>query len=413
MKIFKKVVLIVILAISLIVSTGVVFADSSSSTASGTKLVLHINDPIMYCSKDGTEDRIALDASPYFSEETTMVPVRAILEPFNATLEWYKGGGINIYSGNTAIMIQLGSKTALVNGKKVTLPAAPETSGTRTMVPLRFISENFGFSVQWIKSTSEIIISSAAIDEETFLSPRSGLYYKIKDALENIESTIDISEYNIDVSNTDPIMDAWYQVAFDNPLLVDAGKRMSYSSDGILEFTYTFSQDEIIAMREKLNEKADEIISAIIKPGMSDYQKELVIHDYIIRNARYDSDNYYSGTIPELDYTAYGILVDGVGVCEGYAKAMSLLSSKAGIESILVTGKAVSNQQTGSTESHAWNIVKIDGHYYQIDTTWDDYDYGNTVDYDYFNITDSQMAKDHTWDRSKYPQCISTEESYR
>ncbi len=412
MKIFKKLVLIFTLVISLIVSTGVVFADSSSSASSGTKLVLHVNDPVMYFTKDGTEQKVLLDSKPYYSGSTTMVPVRAILEPFDATLDWYQGGKICIYNGNATIIIQLGSRTAIVNGEKVTLPAAPEISGTRTMVPLRFISENFGFNVQWIKSTSEILISSAAKDEETFSQPKSGLYYKIKDALENIESSIDISEYNIDVSNTDPIMDAWYQVAFDNPLLIDAGKRMTYSSDGILEFTYTFSQDEILAMRKKLNGKVDEIISVIIKPGMSEYQKELAIHDYIIRNATYDRDNYYSDTIPELDYTAYGILVDGVGVCEGYAKAMSLLSSKAGIESILVTGKAISDEQTRSTESHAWNIVKIDGHYYQVDATWDDNDYGNNVYYDYFNITDSQIAKDHTWDTSKYPKCTSTEQSY-
>lgn len=412
MNIFKKVVLIVVLVVSLILSTGVVFADSANSSLSGTKLVLHINDPFMYYSKDGIEDKVLLDSSPYYSDSTTMVPVRAILEPFDANLEWFKGGVINIYNGNTTIMIQLGSRTALVNGEKVTLPAAPETSGTRTMVPLRFISENFGFNVQWIKSTSEIIISNSLKDEEIFSRPKSGLYYKIKDALENLENTVDISEYNISLSNMDKIMDVFYQVSFDEPLLIDTGNKIYYSSDGILKFNYNFDAEDIISMREQLNEKADEIISAIIKPGMSDYQKELAIHDYIVRNARYDRDNYYKGTIPKLDYTAYGILVDGVGVCEGYAKAMTLLSSKAGIESIIVTGEAFSNEQNGSAENHAWNIVKIDGHYYQVDTTWDDYDYGNTVDYDYFNITDSQMAIDHTWDRSKYPQCTSTEESY-
>lgn len=148
-------------------------------------------------------------------------------------------------------------------------------------------------------------------------------------------------------------------------------------------------------------DKAKEILRSIIKPGMSDFEKEKAIHDYIVLNAKYDYANYDNHTMQEWDGNPYGILIKGTGVCEGYADTTKLLLDMEGIECIVVTGNSI-----GSTEGHAWNIVKIGGKNYQLDTTWE---YGdketNIVNYNYFNLSDKEMSEDHEWDTSKYPKC--------
>lgn len=147
--------------------------------------------------------------------------------------------------------------------------------------------------------------------------------------------------------------------------------------------------------------KAKSIISKIIKPGMTDYQKEKAIHDYIVNNTRYDTRSY----VPEESYTPYGVLINGVAVCQGYAYATALLLNMAGVKSIVVVG-------TAGGGPHAWNIVQINGQYYHLDTTWDDpvvltgnNTIKNVLRYNYFNLSDSEIAKDHYWERNNYPAC--------
>jgi len=155
---------------------------------------------------------------------------------------------------------------------------------------------------------------------------------------------------------------------------------------------------------EVLLNKVNSIINEVIKDGMSDLEKEKAIHDYLVLNCRYDYDNFLKGTIPEESYSAYGLLINGAGVCQAYAEATQILLSRAGIECMIVTGSA---NGVGGWGGHAWNIVKIDGKYYHLDVTWDDPvpDEKGRVLYWYFNLTDEQISNDHTWERSLYPEC--------
>lgn len=178
-----------------------------------------------------------------------------------------------------------------------------------------------------------------------------------------------------------------------------------------IKFDYDYPRETILNQQSEVDKKAKEIIESIIKKDMTDFQKELAIHDYIINNTRYDIDNYYNGSIPWESYTSYGALVKGVAVCQGYANAMSKLLTLAGIENMIITGKA-------NGEAHAWNLAKLDGQWYHVDVTWDDpifYKNGakiDTIRYDYFNITDLQMMKDHIWDMNAYPKCTETKYRY-
>lgn len=151
---------------------------------------------------------------------------------------------------------------------------------------------------------------------------------------------------------------------------------------------------------------AVQIISKIITPDMTDEEKEKAIHDYIVRNTKYDSENYNNKTIPKESYSPYGVLVLGYGVCQGYAEATQMLCEKAGLTCQVVHGEANSLEQWGG---HAWNLVQINGKWYHLDTTWDDPtpDRGNRIEYDYFNLTDEEIGADHRWDKTKYPQAIT------
>lgn len=150
--------------------------------------------------------------------------------------------------------------------------------------------------------------------------------------------------------------------------------------------------------------KAKQIINDLIDKDMSDYEKELAIHDYIVLNCEYDYINYLNNLIPPESYTIYGLLIDGKGVCQAYTDATKLLLNMAGVECEIVEGN----------DNHTWNIVKLDKQYYMLDVTWDDPypDQKGKVSYDYFNVTSEKMSELHSWDISKYPDASATEYNY-
>lgn len=175
-----------------------------------------------------------------------------------------------------------------------------------------------------------------------------------------------------------------------------------------VKLTYRYSASQL----NQLKSERDRIISGYIKASMSDYDKEKVLHDYIIEHSRYDYQNLVNNTLPPDSYTAYGVLLKGSGVCQGYAEAMNILARKAGLETIMISGSAYNN---GSLESHAWNLIKINGGYYHLDVTWDDpvdEDGTDHLLYTYFNLNDKEMQKDHSWQGNLYPNCISDQFNY-
>lgn len=192
-----------------------------------------------------------------------------------------------------------------------------------------------------------------------------------------------------------------------NPLVMyyDGG---SYRSDGLLKIKYKKDAKDVLSHIRAARTKAYSVLSSIIQPGMTDYEKEIAVHDYIINNCVYDYENLVKGTLPEEAYTPYGVLVQGKGVCSGYAAAMKLMMDTLGIECRIVSGK-------GDGENHAWNIIKIGGSYYHLDVTWDDpvlQDGSSTLSYSYFNITDREAAVRHSWDMRETPGCTATEYNY-
>ena len=124
-------------------------------------------------------------------------------------------------------------------------------------------------------------------------------------------------------------------------------------------------------------------------PSGNDFEREEYINNYIIDNCKYDDAAAQTENIEGNENDAYGALVDGKAVCEGYARTFQLLCNKADIDCVMVSG-------TVDNTNHAWNCVKIGGEWYQIDVTWNDTDgENNYAENDYFNLTDDLMFKDH------------------
>ncbi len=126
-------------------------------------LTLQIDNP--YMEADGT--RVEIDpgrgTSPVIIEGRTLVPVRAIVEQIGGTVAWEQSTSTaTLVYATTTIALTPGSTEAYVNGKQHMLDVAPAIINGRTMLPIRFIAEKFGFDVQWLPDTLQIVISVVA-----------------------------------------------------------------------------------------------------------------------------------------------------------------------------------------------------------------------------------------------------------
>lgn len=175
-----------------------------------------------------------------------------------------------------------------------------------------------------------------------------------------------------------------------------------------LEFEYTMSPEEY---RDALKAVYDRFDTWLIDfTGTHDYELELYIYDRILEACSYsDSADYCR--------TPYGAVVLGQALCEGYSQAFTMAMQYCDIYCFQVGGMA-QDLDTNESESHAWNIIKIQDEYYQVDPTWDDYDDETSSSslYAFFNITDEQMYSNRTIEGQylefDIPVCNATEYSY-
>ena len=154
--------------------------------------------------------------------------------------------------------------------------------------------------------------------------------------------------------------------------------------------------------------EATRIYNLYIKSCENDLKKVVAAHDYIIRNCVYNLVGIDEDTLIEDDFSAYGVFVKGVAVCEGYAKAFNMLMDIADIDCIMVTGTI------GEDEiPHAWNMVKLDDSWYHVDVTYDDpYPETKEIVYVYLNVTDEIIEKDHKWNKNNTPEAKDSKYDY-
>ena len=119
---------------------------------------------------------------------------------------------------------------------------------------------------------------------------------------------------------------------------------------------YCTAQD-VAAMQVKLDQLVDQANTLC----QTDMEKVFYVHEWLVQNIAYDRE-HLSDDVQD-DHNLRGALLEGTAVCDGYAKTYALTLRRLGITGVLVTSKAI---------NHAWNMVKLDGNWYQVDCTWDD-----------------------------------------
>ena len=158
--------------------------------------------------------------------------------------------------------------------------------------------------------------------------------------------------------------------------------------------------------RQVYNE-AKQIVSSIVTSKMTPYQREKAIHDYIVKTYEYDRSVVYGSQADNYGpaYMISGLLKNKKGCCEAYSAAFQMFCILAGLDVRTVNGCIGQPKQYvngKAVNTHAWNIIKLDGEYYHIDVTSDDPvpDVPGRIEYDFFNLSDSELAKTHYYDKS-------------
>ena len=208
--------------------------------------------------------------------------------------------------------------------------------------------------------TSENAVSKLSIEPDIVAYEADGITaeeYIYQEALKH-NPAINISAYNIEKDSISKIVSG---ILNDYPDLYFVNKKYSYSYSGTTVVSVKFTYDETLddaAFKRETNKAL-----SLIDNNMSDLQKAIILHDYLVVNCEYDKERLDTDTLPDISYTAYGVMINRIAVCQGYALAYKYLLNRVGIECYMVSSK---------TMNHAWNLIVLDGEFYQVDVTWDD-----------------------------------------
>jgi transglutaminase-like putative cysteine protease len=193
------------------------------------------------------------------------------------------------------------------------------------------------------------------------------------------------------------------QIEYENSSPCNIHLIFSYNATGSVMQSLLQSDTPVFETAE-----ADELYTAlmnvsdqIFKNEMSDFEKVVAAHDYLVVNSVYSVEG-------NVDYlaTAHSVLIDGKGQCQGYSEAFAALLIISGVETRIISGMALDS--TPVYQPHAWNLVSIDGSWYHVDATWDDPipDTGGAAIHTYLCRSDTFFEMDHSWS-DLFPFCPS------
>jgi len=246
-----------------------------------------------------------------------------------------------------------------------------------------------------IEHAQSVENGEGTISTESTDSPASRIY----NAIVNHTATVDLNGMGVTVDqigtvvqsalNTDPILN--YSVYSLNYYYT-----YNPSNNNVLSISFNYNGESKATFDARYSALKSAVDTALqsVDSSMSAEEKALALHDYLILHAAYDTSN----PVPNDSYKAYGVLVNGKGVCNSYAEAYNLLLTEEGIPSFKVTS---------TTMNHAWNMVKLNGSWFHVDVTWDDplingQNEDGFISYSNFLLTDAGIgATGHSnWDSS-------------
>ena len=274
-----------------------------------------------------------------------------------------------------------------------TVPTAPSSSETA------YARSSFDF----LKNPYFSLLSETEMDAYSFI------YEGLMKGSDKIDCPIKL--------DSDQLSNAIDAVLNDHPEIFWVDNNYSYSYDpadgNIKEITFAFydfadTPEKLQAAKAELESAAASVISEA-NAYQTVVERELYIHDYICENTVYDEYAPYH-------QSAYSTLVLHRSVCAGYARSFQYLMQRTGATCYYVTGsteRAVAGSDDGG--SHSWNMVLINGEFYNVDCLWDDTasdSYGSPI-YPFFNIPDSEMVNHKRIQMAVHlPACTATEFRY-
>ena len=181
----------------------------------------------------------------------------------------------------------------------------------------------------------------------------------------------------------------FFQLRLDHPEIFYA---VGFSCRAVPEAAFVEFWPEYRFEKKRIREHRQAIearVTRLLRPlrSLPPAEQERAIHDFVVENVRYDKlEKPYS-------HEVIGPLTNGVGVCEGMAKTVKLLCDGLGLPCMI----AVSDRDRANGERylHAWNIVQLGGQCYHLDATFDNSLSKYGTRYDYFNLDDTKIFRDH------------------
>lgn len=221
-------------------------------------------------------------------------------------------------------------------------------------------------------------------------------------------------EYELDCKDVDEINRIFLCVMMDHPEVfwVSGYVYTRYTRGEVLEAigfrgAYTMDASTVASRQASIDAYVDQCLAGV--PAGDDYLKIKYVYEYIIRNTVYDTDSTDNQNI-------CSVFINGRSVCQGYAKATQYLLTKAGIPCTLITGSCV------GAGNHAWNMVRCNGSYYYLDTTWGDANYRmeegidsdfESISYDYLCVPGYEIFMTHSPDAPvDLPNCTAIADNY-
>ena len=232
---------------------------------------------------------------------------------------------------------------------------------------------------KFIKNLLLGLIIISAISGQPVFAVDYDLDTSVYNHLENWDTEFDIDYYKSDV------LDVIRDIAKKDDYLTISLKKLVYErvdGNATVKVTYLTTKEQ----EEYVNKELTRIINSIITNNMSDFDKIKTINKYIIDRYSYD-DSLVSNNV-------YSALTTGKATCQGYAMTAYKMLNLAGIENRIIVG------ELGGV-AHGWNLVKLNGKWYHLDTTNDD-----VVNDKYFLKNDSYLRNNKfTWEVNDYPIC--------
>ena len=240
------------------------------------------------------------------------------------------------------------------------------------------------------------------------LSQRDKKIYKaIYDGIMHYKPYVEVPEVNLHETTVGWI---YHCVLWDNPFIFSVGEYAMWhavsedrSRINMTTFCDTYTEKKY---RKQIEDEVNKIISVPRLQNMTDFQKEVFVHDFIINNIIYDHTRGDDGKKIQ-PYTVYGALVEHKAVCEGIAKTVKLLLNMLDVKCIVVSGKL-------DGIGHTWNIVKINDWAYNLDVTMDmeRVVHSGMMRYNYFNFRDCDIQNYKVDNVQMIPECKAIEYNY-